>query len=127
MAPDKFRHQKRNWFMCPYCGFRSWSSYSYVDVEKSVEMSSIQNLFWCERCEKTSVLANGPNLAFIALGSSALLFIALYQLLIAVGAHWSFWEFLAWFVLLGVFSAYVLAPLSSRLLNRYVQKTGNGL
>ena len=127
MAPGKFQLRKRNWFKCPYCGFQSWRSYSYVNVEKSVEMRAIQTLCWCERCQKTSVLATGPSFAVITLGSSVLLFIALYQFLSLVGAHWASWEFVAFCVLVGVFSAYVLAPLSSRVLNRYVRQTGDGL
>ena len=127
MAPARFQLRKRNWFRCPYCSFQSWTSYAYVDVEKSVATRSIQTLCWCERCQKTSVLAMGSSFAVVVLGSSVLLFIVLYQFLRLVGAHWSSWEFLAFLVLVGAFSAYVLAPLSSRVVNRYVRHTGDGL
>ena len=69
----------------------------------------------------------GSSFAVVALGSSVLLFIVLYQFLSLVGAHWSSWEFLAFLVLGGAFSAYVLAPLSSRVVNRYERHTGDGL
>jgi len=127
MAPTRFQLRKRNWFRCPYCGFQSWSSHSYVDVEKSVAKRSIQHLFWCERCQETSVFATGPAFAVFILGSSILLFVALYSLLALLGINWSSWEFLAFFALVGVFSAYVLAPLSSRVLNRYARQADDGL
>src|SRR2546427_5573619 len=121
MAPTRFQLRKRNWFRCPYCGFQSWNSYSYVDVERSVAKRSVQLLFWCERCQEISLFATGPGFAVFVFGSSILLFVALYTLLDVIGINWSSWEFLAFLVLMGVFSAYVFAPLSSRVLNRYAR------
>jgi len=127
MAPSRFQLRKRTWFRCPYCGFQSWRSHSYVDVERSVAQRSIQHLCWCERCEEISVFATGTGFAVGTLASSILLFVALYTWLAAIGMNWSSWEFLAFFTLVGVLSAYVLAPLSSRLFNRYARRTNNGL
>ena len=127
MAPSRFQLRKRTWFRCPYCGFQSWSSYSYVDVERSVAKRSIQYLFWCQRCQEISVFATDPSSAVLTLGSSILLFVALYTLLTLLGINWSSWEFLAFFALVGVFSAHVLAPLASRVLNRYARRADDGL
>ena len=115
----------RCWFSCPHCSYRGYSAHALIRPEGfRYDNSVVFYSFWCKQCRCYSALAHPVRLGLgvvVALLAST---VTLYWLLAAYIGEFG-WLSVAFALLVLAVFTFVLWPILTRLVCRYVALNGS--
>jgi hypothetical protein len=127
--PAGFTRQKRCWFECASCHYRSYDAFMRVAISKTATRMSWQ--FWCAKCGQLSILRN-PGLTYsfqwialfvLVIGTLGPMFMLIEYLNLGLPLLWA----MGFGVVASGVASYLVSPLLTRVMSSYAPAADSAL